>query len=391
MAEKMTDELRARLTEWQTKYNEAKADYGEELTKMDAREAWYRGDQAREPLFSGDVVTGKKTVDVPLCRNVCAEMIEDQIDVTIPAPKVTARRKEDEEKARLIENMLRNKIDLLPFERIEDLLDRVVKIQGGAAYLVEWDSSVRCGDSMGELCVTPIHPKNLIPQPGVVTSIEDMDYVFVRTPSTRSAVERRFGVVLDETETESEPEARTSEGESRDNDLVTIITAYYRSGDAEKTGIGKFSWVNDTVLEDYEDYQARRLRRCAKCGAPEGVRFGSPNAPTVDLANALGLGLPGEDVSGVPGTPGELPGEGAAVVPAEAAKVPFGISRYAEVEEGVCPVCGSTDFVEGDEDYEEIWETVTLDNDDGDHIFPGAHRPGRHLLGWRDHLMDRGR
>ena len=36
--------------------------------------------------------------------------------------------------------------------------------------------------------------------------------------------------------------------------------AYYRNQDG---GIGRFSWVNDTMLEDLEDYQARRLRRCA--------------------------------------------------------------------------------------------------------------------------------
>lgn len=38
-------------------------------------------------------------------RNVCCEMVENQIDSTIPRPKVTARKKENEDKARLIENM----------------------------------------------------------------------------------------------------------------------------------------------------------------------------------------------------------------------------------------------------------------------------------------------
>jgi len=33
------------------------------------------------------------------------------------------------------------------------------------------------------------------------------------------------------------------------------------------------SWVNDVVLEDLEDYQARRVQVCRGCGAPgDGVR-----------------------------------------------------------------------------------------------------------------------
>ncbi len=362
---RMSADLRSRLDEWKRKYESACAQYAAELSSMDEREKWYRGDQVRIPIFKGDTVTGERGRDIPHCRNICAEMIEDQVDTVIPMPKVTARRKQDEERARLIENMLRNKIDLLPFERLNDLMERVVPIQGGGAYLVEWDSTVGTRGVMGELCVTPVHPKSLIPQPGVVTSIEDMDYVFLRTPSTRSAVERRFGVVLGEDVHEDEPDIRSAYGAKSETELVTVVTAYYRSADADKPGIGKFSWCVDTVLEDFEDYQARRLRRCAKCGAPEGVRFGSPNAPSADLASALNY-VGGPDMAPpLAGDFNEGGGIGAQGITGQA----FGLSRYDKGEDGVCPVCGSGEFISADEEYEEIWEPVMA----ADALIPGPH------------------
>ena len=111
----MSERDEARLREWQRRLSAAEAAYGDELVKMDGREKVYAGEQERIPLFRTD---GGR--DVPHLRNVCCEMVENQIDSTIPRPKVTARKKENEDKARLIENMLRNKLDLLPFERIEE-------------------------------------------------------------------------------------------------------------------------------------------------------------------------------------------------------------------------------------------------------------------------------
>lgn len=66
-------------------------------------------------------------------------------------------------------------------------------------------------------------------------------------------------------ENESDPDARRL-GASADttDQLVTMVTAYYRNG---KGGIGRLRWVNDVVLEDLEDYQLRRVHRCTVCGA----------------------------------------------------------------------------------------------------------------------------
>ena len=334
----MDNEKDSKLRLWKERYERAQAEYDAELARMDRREKLYAGDVDRSPICKGDEKSG---TDVPHLRNICCEMIENQVDTTIPRPKVTARREEDEDLARLIENMLRNKIDLLPFERMNDLMSRIVPIQGGGVYHVEWDSTKRTHDTLGEISVTGIHPKWVIPQDGVITGVEDMDWIFLRFPSTKSSVERQYDVSLDDVN-EEEPEIRSSDGESAADGVVTVIIAYFRN---DNGGIGKFSWCVDTVLEDLEDYQARRGRKCAKCGAPEGAAADSVNVPSADLRSALGLG------NDVPGT------------------VPEG-KKGTDSAEGVCPFCGSKDFASAEQDFEEIYVPIVLT---GERMIPGEH------------------
>lgn len=237
---------------WQERLKRSERAYEEQLAKMSRREATYQGDRTLIARVQGD--RKRKAAHV---RNLTAELIEAQVNSGIPQPKVTAKRKEDEAKAKLIEDMLRGELDRLPFEQINDLMERVVPIQGGACFLVEWDNSKRSHTTIGEIAVTALHPKQVIPQEGVYTGIEDMDYIILKLPQTKEAIKRRYEVDLKD-ESEAEPEVkgvRTSDSVQTSGDMVTQYIAYYRNKDG---GIGLFSWVNDQVLCDYDDYQSRQ-------------------------------------------------------------------------------------------------------------------------------------
>lgn len=138
--------------------------------------------------------------------------------------------------------------------------ERISPVQGGSVFLVEWDSERHTHQTRGELCVSILHPRQVIFQDGV-KDINDMDFVIVNMGMTKKHVYAKYHVSV-ENETESDPASRGGTGVS--DDIVTVHFGYFRN---DKGGIGRFTWVNDVVLEDLEDYQARRAKKCADCGA----------------------------------------------------------------------------------------------------------------------------
>lgn len=316
----MTRDERKKLQGWQDRHMKSRERYQGELLEMDEREKLYKGSEQIKAIVCRDFKDQTKHV-----RNIVAEIIESQVNSTIPQPKVTARRREDEELAKLIEDMLRNEIDRLPFEVMNDELSRTVPIQGGAGYLIEWDECKRTHTTTGEIEVSSLHPKMIIPQDGVITGIEDMDYIFVEVPQTREYIKAKYGVDVYK-ETEEYPEVRGDNGPA--DEMVTQIICFFRN---DKGGIGKFSWVGDTILEDLDNYQARRIKRCAKCGAiePLGADNSIPKGddPEREEIEYLKRSKPRSD-SG----------------------------------KAVCQYCGSTKFELDENDFEELEAPLTLSN-----------------------------
>lgn len=257
------NQKRKKLQQWQEKLSRYEAAFAEETDRMDEREAIYRGRNRIDELVDGDVI--RKT---PHVRNIAAELVEAQVDANIPQPKVTPLRREDERLAVLIEDMLRNKLDQLPMEILNDQMERTVPVQGGGLFVLEWDSGAQSHDTAGRSVVSVLHPKQLAPQPGVTGDIQQMDDFILKLPQTKTFIRRRYGVDVSG-ELEEEPQVRGG-GVSASDELVTQYVAYYRN---DAGGVGLFSWVNDTVLEDLEDCQSRRLCRCADCGAVQPADF----------------------------------------------------------------------------------------------------------------------
>lgn len=247
---------------WNERLRKNEAALAEEFTRMDQRAKLYNGTRDIEatPAAAGKK-RGKKPPDKASgVRNIVAELIEAQVDSSFPLPKVTARRQEYEGLAKTLEDYLCNETDRQPFEIMNDMDERISPVQGGSVFLVEWDSERHTHQTRGELCVSILHPRQVIFQDGV-KDINDMDFVIVNMGMTKKHVYAKYHVNV-ENETESDPASRGGTGVS--DDIVTVHFGYFRN---DKGGIGRFTWVNDVVLEDLEDYQARRAKKCADCGA----------------------------------------------------------------------------------------------------------------------------
>lgn len=339
MANQKDDKLRM----WQERTEKADTEYEPERSKMDEREKIYRGKKEIAKIIENDCVE-----ETTCPWNIAYELIEAQVDSEIPAPKVTALRKEDDDLARLIEELCRNKLDEQPTELANDQLERTVPKQGAGLLHIEWDAGYEQGDRKGRSNISFVHPKNLSPQPGITSDIEDMDWCGIDVAVTKSYIRRTFGVDVTDEE-EAAPQLRGPDSVDSSNDLVTWRIRYFRNSEG---GIGKFSYINDTVIEDYEDYQARKGEKCAKCGRPKPMFLSDTTqrlaVPTIDGTYPGG---------------GEWSFDGESYVSEDAQAI-----EPTRPEEGVCPWCGSRRFVPNDLEYDEIWTPLTIYDDDGEPI-----------------------
>ena len=235
------------LNHWQELYARNKNSYKGFLENMDDNELAYTGKRKIKTPTGQDA---KKQGCVS--RKMCFELIETQVDVTIPAPKVVSR-KGREDRARMIESVLKNETDRLKFEEICDEQARLTPTLGGSVFLLEWDNSVESQFGVGELNVKNIHPKQLIPQDGVY-KLDDMDYFFIEFEQTEDYILSHYGVDVRE-------ETNGQDGEHLD--IRNHIYCYYRN---EEGYVGLFSWVGNTIVQDYDNYFARLQKVCKKCG-----------------------------------------------------------------------------------------------------------------------------
>lgn len=247
-------EKSSKLKSAQDEFIKARSQY--DISLMDDREKLYVGthgvdDDVNQSVYSPN--GGKKANNV---INVIYELIEAQIDTTIPMPAVRSKKRGKEYLENSISDSIKNDLLESDINRINDENERTTPVQGFSVVTVEWNPDFEHHLYRGEIELDNKHPKCLIPQPGVFY-IQKMDYFFLVSSVTKGFIKDRYGVDMPD-EGEEYPEYNSIDGESDNNnetDNMSVVTKWYR-----KNGkIGKFVWCNDTVLEDMPDYFARRI------------------------------------------------------------------------------------------------------------------------------------
>ena len=236
-----------KLEQWQEKYQKAKSSWSGTKDELLKYSALYEGTyeiETTDPTTKGKVKKAKSV------RNVIAENIDTIVDSNIPTPKVTAKREQDEIKADRIENFLRNELDRLPFETLNDEDERNTSIFGADVFLVEWNNNGGTHTTIGEIEVSLVDPTHFIPQANV-KDIKKADYIFFEVQMTKEQIKDKFNVDV-------------SDQVNEDEDELMVIMAYYRN--RKEDCIGRYCWVNDKEVEDIPDYFARILNVCKKCG-----------------------------------------------------------------------------------------------------------------------------
>lgn len=261
MTKSVIDPEPENLKTWKKRLEEARESYGSDKNRMKTYQGYYDGDRSVAQDPNSSYSPSKKASNV---RNIVYELIESQVDSSIPMPKVRAIHPEDEELAKKLEHYLENKIKTAKLPLLNDMMERNVPVQGGDFFHVQWDANAGLHSQIGDIKVSEIHPKKLIPQPGMV-EIEEMDYFFVQELYTKKKVRAIYGVSVEDCGNDyTDLAGEQSSTASINSDIVTVNTAYYHN---EHGGVGIFVWCDTEVLLDLDDYEARYLDHCAKCGA----------------------------------------------------------------------------------------------------------------------------
>ena len=261
MTKSVIDPEPENLKTWKKRLEEARECYGSDKNRMKTYQGYYDGDRSVAQDPNSSYSPSKKASNV---RNIVYELIESQVDSSIPMPKVRAIHPEDEELAKKLEHYLENKIKTTKLPLLNDMMERNVPVQGGDFFHVQWDANAGLHSQIGDIKVSEIHPKKLIPQPGMV-EIEAMDYFFVQELYTKKKVKAIYGVSVEDCGNDyTDLAGEQSSTASINSDIVTVNTAYYHN---EHGGVGIFVWCDTEVLLDLDDYEARYLDHCAKCGA----------------------------------------------------------------------------------------------------------------------------
>lgn len=236
-----------KLSEWQELFDQSKAAYESNLSNMADNEEAYLGTRKIKTPQGQDAE--KQTGNV---RKMVYELVESQVDTTIPMPKVTSLLGR-EDRALMIESILRNELDRQDTEEFIDEQGRLTPMLGGSIFYLEWDNSVKTHYNIGKMKLKNLHPNQLIPQEGVY-KIDEMDYLFLIFEQSKKYVKDTYDVDVEK------------EGDMADqpvDHMCTHVFCYYKNDDG---GIGLFSWVGDTVVQDYDNYFARQNEVCSKCG-----------------------------------------------------------------------------------------------------------------------------
>jgi hypothetical protein len=170
--------------------------------------------------------------------------------------------------AKAIEMMLQGKRNKLPFERMNDIDERYTTIYGGSVWLVEFDDSIRTPTTIGDVKVTCLAPDHFFGQENVF-EVEDMEYCFLRFPTTKDEIVRKYGV--DESVAEEAENEEAIEGEATvdgDEYTATVVVCYYKD---EDDLVCEYVFSGDVCLLDVSDYYARKRKVCAVCGQREGI------------------------------------------------------------------------------------------------------------------------
>lgn len=256
------DKQQTKLEKWKKKLNEALSQHDSFRAMAAVNDAQYNG--TKEVLsssgrqlymsdrFNDDVAT-QATANARQVVNITFQLIESQIDISVPMPNVEAIEGDDDnERKKMIEGMLTYMAEGPDLERINSENERITKKNSMSVLKVMYNPSFKSHKFRGRVDTTNPHPINIIPQPNVYR-VKDMDYLYHienRTVDYICGMDgEEFRDQLEDASAEYGYLEELSNGTSvnSNNNMVSVVECWYKDKDRD---VCYLKWANDVILKD---------------------------------------------------------------------------------------------------------------------------------------------
>ncbi len=254
-----------KLDKWKGKLTTALSNYETFRSNCSAWDTMYNGSKAVSSQ-SSNYMSNKNdntgTKDARQVINIVFQLIESQIDVTVPKPNVDAIEGDDDnDRKMMVEGMLSYMADSQKLERINSENERIVKKNSMCVYKVGYNPNAKSHKWIGKIETTNPHPSNIIPQPGVFR-IKDMDYLFHIENRTIDQVCRTYGEEFREELEGVSAEYKyldtfgTGQNNTSDNKgWISVVECWYKDKDGD---VCLLTWADETILKDEPKFFYKR-------------------------------------------------------------------------------------------------------------------------------------
>jgi hypothetical protein len=231
-----------------------------------------------------------QTKDARQVVRLTYQLIESQIQVNVPQPRVDAIEQEDEATKKMVQGTLQYIGSSNDLKKIVAENERIVKKNTMGYIKLIYNPTAKGHKYIGRLEFANPHPKNVIPQPGMYKP-EDMDYMFEINNRTTNQICRKYGEqfrsqLVDQGEGEYKflDQFTNEENASNDNNIHSVVECWYKDEDGD---IGKLTWTEDIILDDMPKFYYKHDPETKEIMYTEKVMMDTPQVdemgqPVVD-------------------------------------------------------------------------------------------------------------
>lgn len=243
------------LSKWQSKLEDAMSDHHTFRAKCAVNDEQYNnsksvGSNMGKPYMS-DRNTCGLTKDARQVIGITYQLIESQIDITVPSPRVDELEEDDADRKQMIEGQLKHFSESDDIKVIVAENERICKKNSYAIMKVCYDPEYSGHTYMGKIKLVNPHPVNVVFQKNVYR-IKDMRHLWhIENRDIDSACQEYGEEFRDALETDGaeynylEQFSASTSRESTSTGILSVVECWYKDEDND---VNVLTWANDVIL-----------------------------------------------------------------------------------------------------------------------------------------------